>query len=166
MTGLVFGIDPGKVTGWALVAPPGVPENVQKDGRFQVCCAGQRDWENLLVDLDGVLASYDVELVAIEGYEFQGAARAPGIAHQAWYAGIFRGFAFARHARIRGGVVVLRRTEVLSGLRLRRYTNKAAVRSSVMALATVPSPLREHEIDAVAAAIVGSGRMPALAKRA
>jgi Holliday junction resolvasome RuvABC endonuclease subunit len=157
----VLGIDPGQQTGLALLTigpqAPFTHRAMQVVTWPDPCVPPQVQIEMRAVYANQIEAlAAQAERICVEGWEYQGPARARGIASQAEAFGRIRGILWPRE------IVRLRRTEVLAGLGLARNATKAAVRRAVVALmggdAIIQRSWPEHAIDAAAVAIVGAGR--------
>lgn len=103
-----------------------------------------------------------VDGVVIESWEYQGPERARGCTSQAYASGVCVGAALGWDV----AVIEITRTDVLRGLKLRATANKGAVQAAVHSFArfTSSQAQSEHTMDAVAAAVVGAGRLPKAAE--
>jgi hypothetical protein len=149
---LVLGLDPGASTGTALVfVGPVAP--------FRLLRSAVVPDDKLYELLTEIRASLAVDLVAIEGYE---------IHHKRGLRG--HGYAAAAYGYTLGLVsavfpdtpcVIIKRTDVLSGLGLSRTASKRCCRETVMGLVNTRGQVPDlHVADAIATAIIGSGREP------
>jgi len=156
-----LGIDPGQTTGLAVV---------QVGDRAPYVVPWVRSVP--LAEIAGVFGTLGLRLdgVVIEGWEYQGSARARGVAPQAYATGFCRGL-----TKMLGTldapaprVVEMPRTAILRGLGCGRTASKAQVRDALRGLvrvpdvgahAVTPTHLDEHAWDAIAAAVVGAGRI-------
>jgi Holliday junction resolvasome RuvABC endonuclease subunit len=149
---LVIGIDPGERTGLALVRV-GATLPVVVLGTLECPLRAIRA---ALSELLGWNAKVDG--VVVEGWEYQGPERAKGCTAQAYAAGVCVGAALGWEV----AVVEIPRHDVLAGLKCRASAGKGVVQAAVLSFARFTSvlPKSEHTWDAVAAAIVGAGRLP------
>lgn len=153
----VWGFDPGTQTGFAHVEIGAqAPYRVVALSAF---ASGVAFW-SLAGWRDPAQVGPRPDLIVIETWEYQGRARARGIASQAYATGTLAGavdvlgFPFT----------LIRRSEVLVGLGLARNADKHRVRLAVGAFvgAKALAGASEHAVDALAAAIVGAGRIPVI----
>jgi Holliday junction resolvasome RuvABC endonuclease subunit len=141
-----LGIDPGKQLGIARV-------DVSQVIKVQMC--------DTWTDFGGfaqVIKRLGPEIidgqVAVEGWEYQGAAKSRGVPHAAEAYGRVVGVLEALGVPY----VTVKRGDVLSSLNLPRSAKKASVRSTIRALTSGARPRNDHEADAVAVAIAGANR--------
>lgn len=146
-TTVILGIDPGARTGLALVrVGPSGPHAV-----LRVCSVADDDvvhWMRQLFQSDAP------DGLAIEDWEHQGARRSRGAMHQGFHAGRCAGmgevFGVTR-------IALVRRREVLTAFGVR---TEAALHDRVRLLSALGGRhATTHELDAIAVAIVGAGRM-------
>jgi Holliday junction resolvasome RuvABC endonuclease subunit len=139
-----LGIDPGRKCGVARV-------DVGPTITVVMC----QTWTDLsgFVQI-GRMAEDLRPLIAIEGWEYQGAAKSRGVPHAAEAYGRVAGILDAFGVPY----VTVKRGDVLSSLNLHRSSKKASVRSTIRALTSGASPRNDHEADAVAVAIAGANR--------
>lgn len=143
---LVLGVDPGTITGVAVVESGPTP-------KVLACRSGA--WPEVIVPWCGL---YTFAGAGVETWEpFLGTPqRMRGLPHQAYWAGRVQGWIESRWVI---PVVMLKRSEVLGALGTGRSASKTASKRAVIALTQGIEPKNSHQADAVAAALVAAGRL-------
>ncbi len=139
---IVLGVDPGATTGFAVLD--------DEDGLRILHAWSATPLERACTEMAQALNAWAPDLVAVEGWEMQGAHRARGACEQAWAAGQLVGWLRA----IGWSPVVLRRqADVKPTLGMRRNAPKELARG-IMAgrIIDVPRCTNSHELDAAAVA--------------
>ncbi len=141
---LILGVDPGSTTGFAIL---------EDDDGLRILHAWSAELERAGSELQQALNAWTPDVVAVEGWELMGAQLMRGACEQAWMAGVLVGWLRA----LGWEPVVLGRSPVKTALRLRRNSNKAAVRGALAGRVTdVSRCLNSHELDAAAVAYAAS----------